>query len=161
MTRREINAIHSACFRRSWDDDTDDASRVVFEQASLAMTVLKSQVKERDERLARQAIALERAELRNVECEQDAWMRSVMAAAAEFERGLIRQRTKSAMAAKRRAGERCGQVPFGWSLGEDGTTLVPVEEEQRVIEAIIRCREAGMSSREIAGILTEKKSGAA
>jgi hypothetical protein len=63
MTRREINAIHSACFRRSWDDDTDDASRVVFEQASLAMTVLKSQVKERDERLARQAIALERAEL--------------------------------------------------------------------------------------------------
>jgi hypothetical protein len=67
----------------------------------------------------------------------------------------------SSMAAKRRAGERCGQVPFGWSLGEDGTTLVPVEEEQRVIEAIIRCREAGMSSREIAGILTEKKGGAA
>jgi len=63
MTRREINAIHSACFRRSWDDDTDDASRVVFEQASLAMTVLKAQVKERDERLARQALHLERAEL--------------------------------------------------------------------------------------------------
>ena len=63
MTNREINAIHSACFRRSWDDDTDDASRVVCEQASLAMTVLKAQVKERDERLARQAIALERAEL--------------------------------------------------------------------------------------------------
>jgi DNA invertase Pin-like site-specific DNA recombinase len=86
----------------------------------------------------------------------DAFMRSVMAAAAEFERGLIRQRTKAAMAAKRRAGERCGQVPFGWSLGEDGTTLVPVEEEQRVIEQIIRCRAAGMSLRAIAAILTEE-----
>jgi hypothetical protein len=63
MTRREINAIHSACFRRSWDDDTDDASRVVLERASQAMTALKAQAKERDERLARQAIALERAEL--------------------------------------------------------------------------------------------------
>jgi hypothetical protein len=63
MTNREINAIHSACFRRSWDDDTDDASRVVFEQASLAITALKSQVKDMRERLARQALHLERAEL--------------------------------------------------------------------------------------------------
>jgi hypothetical protein len=63
MTRREINEIHSACFRRSWDDDTDDASRIVLERASEAITALKAQVKERDERLARQAIALERAEL--------------------------------------------------------------------------------------------------
>lgn len=85
----------------------------------------------------------------------DAFMRSVMSAAAEFERGLIRQRTRSAMAAKRRAGERTGTVPFGWSLDDDGTTLVPVAEEQRVIEQIVRCREAGMSYRRIAEILTE------
>lgn len=84
----------------------------------------------------------------------DAFMRSVMAAAAEFERGLIRQRTKAAMAAKRRAGERVGTVPFGWSLGADNT-LVPVPEEQRVIEQIARCRAAGMSYRAIAAILTE------
>jgi len=63
MTKREINAIHSAVFRRSWDDDTDDASRIVLERASQAMTALKAQVKDRDERLARQAVALERAEL--------------------------------------------------------------------------------------------------
>jgi DNA invertase Pin-like site-specific DNA recombinase len=86
----------------------------------------------------------------------DAFMRQVMSAAAEFERGLIRQRTKAAMAAKRKAGERCGQVPFGWCLGEDGSTLVPVAEEQRVIEQIVRCREAGMSYRAIAAILTEE-----
>jgi hypothetical protein len=63
MTRREINAIHSQVFRRSWDDDTDDESRIVLELASQAITALKRQVKDRDERLARQAIALERAEL--------------------------------------------------------------------------------------------------
>jgi hypothetical protein len=63
MTRREINAIHSACFRRSWDDDTDDESRIVLEQASQAITALKRQLKDRDARLARQAVALERAEL--------------------------------------------------------------------------------------------------
>lgn len=85
----------------------------------------------------------------------DAFMRSVMSAAAEFERGLIRQRTKSAMAAKRRAGERVGTIPFGWCLGDDNT-LVPVAEEQRVIEQIIRCRAAGMSYRAIAAILTDE-----
>jgi DNA invertase Pin-like site-specific DNA recombinase len=77
-----------------------------------------------------------------------------MAAASEFERGLIRQRTKAAMAAKRKAGERVGTIPFGWTLGDDNT-LVPVAEEQRVIEQIIRCRAAGMSYRAIAAILTE------
>jgi len=63
MTKREINAIHSAVFRRSWDDDTDDVSRLVLEQASQAITALKRQLKDRDARLARQAVALERAEL--------------------------------------------------------------------------------------------------
>jgi len=63
MTRREIAAIHRACRRRSWDDDTDDVSRLVLERAGDAITALKQQVKERDARLARQAIHLERAEL--------------------------------------------------------------------------------------------------
>lgn len=84
----------------------------------------------------------------------DAFMRSIMAAAAEFERGLIRQRTRAAMAAKRRAGERVGTVPFGWAVTADNT-LVPVPEEQRVIEQIMRCRAAGMSYRAIAAILTQ------
>lgn len=63
MTKREINAIHSAVFRRSWDDDTDDVSRLVLEQASQAITALKRQLKDMRERLARQALHLERAEL--------------------------------------------------------------------------------------------------
>ena len=63
MTDREITAAHAAVRRRSWEDSTDDASRLVLERAGDAITVLKAQVKERDERLARQAIHLERAEL--------------------------------------------------------------------------------------------------
>ena len=84
----------------------------------------------------------------------DAFMRSIMDAAAAFERGLIRQRTRAALAAKRRAGERTGQIPFGWSLGEDGR-LVEVAAEQKVLADILACRAAGMSLRQIAVILTE------
>lgn len=84
----------------------------------------------------------------------DEFMRSIMDAAAAFERGLIRQRTRAALAAKRRAGERTGEVPFGWSLGEDGR-LVENAAEQTVLANIKACRDAGMSLRQIAAILTE------
>lgn len=82
----------------------------------------------------------------------DAFMRSIMDAASQFERGLIRQRTRAAMAAKRRAGERIGEIPFGWDLHDDGT-LIENAAEQKVIACILDCRKAGMSLREIASIL--------
>lgn len=84
----------------------------------------------------------------------DLFMRSIMDAAAAFERGLIKQRTRAALAAKRRAGERTGEVPFGWTLGDDGR-LVEVEAEQLVLANIKACRAAGMSLRQIAAILTD------
>jgi len=86
----------------------------------------------------------------------DEFMRSVMDAAAQFERGLIRQRTRAAMAAKRKAGERTGEVPFGWQADADGR-LIEVPEEQLVLRRIRECREAGVSLRRIAQILTEAK----
>ena len=63
MTDREISAAHAACRRRMWEDATDDASRLVLERAADAMTALRKRLKDRDERLARQALHLERAEL--------------------------------------------------------------------------------------------------
>jgi DNA invertase Pin-like site-specific DNA recombinase len=94
----------------------------------------------------------------------DAFMRTVMAGAAQFERSLIAARTKAAMAAKRRAGERIGEVPFGFDLTADGR-LVENAAEQLVISKIIECRAAGVSLRRIAAILTQagyvtKKGGA-
>ena len=82
----------------------------------------------------------------------DQFMRTVMDAAAEFERGLIRARTKAAMGAMRRAGRLTGTVPFGWDADEDGN-LHAVEEEQTVIRRIVEARTAGLSLREIADLL--------
>ena len=79
----------------------------------------------------------------------DQFMRTVMDAAAQFERGLIRARTKAAMHEMRKAGERTGTIPFGWSLDADGR-LEQVAEEQEVIARIEALRADGMSYRAIA-----------
>jgi len=84
----------------------------------------------------------------------DAFMRSVMDAAAQFERDLIKARTRAAMAEKRKAGDRIGEIPFGWRLAADGK-LEPVAEEQRVLAAIRSCREQGLSYPKIAAYLSQ------
>ena len=60
-------------------------------------------------------------------------MRRLLDAFAEFERALIRTRTREALAVKRRRGERIGSVPYGWRLASDGVHLVADEDEQRII----------------------------
>jgi DNA invertase Pin-like site-specific DNA recombinase len=82
------------------------------------------------------------------------FMRQVVDAAAVYERNLIKARTKAALAAKRKAGERTGEVPFGWQLAEDGR-LIEDAAEQTVLTKIMACRAAGMSLRQIAAILTD------
>lgn len=84
------------------------------------------------------------------------FMRQVVDAAAVYERNLIKARTKAALAAKRRAGERTGEVPFGWRL-DDAGRLIEDAAEQNVLAKIKACRAAGMSLRQIAAILTESK----
>lgn len=86
----------------------------------------------------------------------DRFMRGVMDAASQFERDLIKARTKSAMAAMRRAGRLTGTVPFGWSADADGV-LHPVESEQLVIRRIVACRDAGLTYRQIAQALTDDR----
>ena len=81
------------------------------------------------------------------------FMRQVIDAAAVYERNLIKARTKAALAAKRRAGERTGEVPFGWRL-DDAGRLAEDAAEQNVLAKIMVCRAAGMSLRQIAAILT-------
>lgn len=80
------------------------------------------------------------------------FMAAIVDAAAAYERNLIRSRTKAALAAKRKAGERTGGVPFGYVADADGR-LVPVESEQVVLRRIMDCRQAGLSLRAIAAIL--------
>lgn len=92
------------------------------------------------------------------------FMKSVIDAASAYERNLIRSRTKAALAAKRRAGELAGAVPFGWQADENGA-LTEVADEQNVLRLIGELRAAGVSLRKIASILTDaghrtKKGGA-
>lgn len=82
------------------------------------------------------------------------FMKSVIDAASAYERGLIRSRTKAALGAKRKAGLLAGEVPFGWTASDDGR-LIEVEAEQTVLRLICELRDAGVSLRRIASILTQ------
>lgn len=83
------------------------------------------------------------------------FMKAIVDAAACYERNLIRARTRAALAAKRKAGERTGTVPFGYAADADGR-LVPVADEQAVLVRIEECRQAGLSLRAIAAILNDE-----
>jgi DNA invertase Pin-like site-specific DNA recombinase len=76
-------------------------------------------------------------------------MRTILDGAAQYERALIRQRTRAALAAKRARGERAGAVPFGYRLADDSARLVPEPDEQRMIARVRELRAAGRSLRGI------------
>lgn len=71
-----------------------------------------------------------------------------------YERAMIRCRTKAALAAKRRAGELTGEVPFGW-VADDTGRLSEVASEQTILRLIGELRQSGVSLRKIAMILTQ------
>jgi DNA invertase Pin-like site-specific DNA recombinase len=83
----------------------------------------------------------------------DQFMRTVVDGAAQYERGLIRARTKAALAAKSAKGERVGAVPYGFALAADGVHLVAVESEQVVIGRARVLAAQGRSLRAVAGQL--------
>ncbi len=84
------------------------------------------------------------------------FMLVVLAGAAEMERNLTRERTRAALAVKKSNGQRVGTVPYGFDLGEDGSTLVPNDAEQSVVRDIRTMREAGKTLKAIANALTER-----
>ncbi len=83
------------------------------------------------------------------------FMLVILAGAAEMERNLTRERTRSAMAVKRANGQRVGAVPYGFDVADDGVTLVPNEAEQAVIQDIRAMRSKGLTLERIAEALTE------
>jgi signal transduction histidine kinase len=62
MTDREIRELASVLRRQSWVDDVDDETRMVLEIAYDCVRELRYTVRELRQRVARQAIHLERAE---------------------------------------------------------------------------------------------------
>jgi len=83
----------------------------------------------------------------------DAFIRTVIDGAAQYEHGLIRARTCAALAAKRARGERIGSVPFGFALDPDGARLVADEREQATIARARELRTSGLSLRAVAARL--------
>jgi|CXWL01.1.fsa_nt_gi DNA invertase Pin-like site-specific DNA recombinase len=84
------------------------------------------------------------------------FMLVVLAGAAEMERNLTRERTRSAMAVKRANGQRIGSVPYGFDLADDGASLVPKDAEQAVIADIRSWRAAGRTLEQIADELSAR-----
>jgi site-specific DNA recombinase len=83
----------------------------------------------------------------------DAFMRTVIDGAAQYEHGLIRTRTCEALAAKRARGERIGAIPFGFAVDADGTRLVADGREQVTIARARELRAHGLSLRAVAARL--------
>ncbi len=84
----------------------------------------------------------------------DVLMRRLIDAFAEYERAVIRARTKAALQHKRANGERIGTIPFGWRVADDGVRLIEVAEQQRVLRLISRMRARGRTYRAIGERLT-------
>ena len=86
----------------------------------------------------------------------------LMAVLAEFERDQISERTIMALHHMRSKGERTGQVPFGFNLGDDGVKLVVNPSEQDALHVMRAMRLAGDSFRtigahlEMSGVLTKR-----
>ena len=78
-------------------------------------------------------------------------MRRLLDSFAEYERLIIGARTKAALAAKKRRGERFSRfAPYGYCLSEDQRSYEPVEAEQSILARMREGRAAGISLARIA-----------
>jgi DNA invertase Pin-like site-specific DNA recombinase len=76
-------------------------------------------------------------------------MRRMVDVFAEYERAIIRARTRSALAVKRGRGERTGEIPFGLRLAADGVHFEPAAAERAVVARVRHLRAEGLSFRAI------------
>lgn len=81
-------------------------------------------------------------------------MFGMLALLAEFERGLVSERTKMALTQKKANGEVYSPIPFGYREIEG--RLVEVKREARIVADILSQREAGLSYGVIADQLNQE-----
>jgi DNA invertase Pin-like site-specific DNA recombinase len=79
----------------------------------------------------------------------DVLMRRMVDAFSEYERLVIKARTKAALQAKKRRGERVGTIPIGYDLADDGVKLVRNDPEQAALALIVSLRLKGMTMQAI------------
>jgi DNA invertase Pin-like site-specific DNA recombinase len=74
---------------------------------------------------------------------------TIIGAVAQMEREQIGERTRAALNHKKQMGERVGTLPYGFGAGQ-GPTLERNEQEQAIIDLILKLRSEGQSFRAIA-----------
>lgn len=74
---------------------------------------------------------------------------NVLMSVAQWEREIVAERTQEALRHKRKAGERMGQIPYGYRAVGDGKRIEPDPEEQAVVARIREWRASGQSLRGI------------
>lgn len=84
---------------------------------------------------------------------------TVMAGLAQLEREQLAERTSDAMRRHQASGRRmtrADRCPYGYqAAGEDGAALIPVHDEQLVIQVMRTARESGRSFRDIGAHLDQ------
>lgn len=80
---------------------------------------------------------------------------NVIMTVAQWEREVIGERTRDALAAKIARGERVGKVRFGQDLAADGKGLIPNEREQAAIRLMEGWKAEGKSLRAMCRLLEE------
>ena len=84
----------------------------------------------------------------------DAFMRTVIDAAAAYERGLISMRTKAALAVKRARGEHLGKAPYGYAYNVSSKALEPNAAEQALVSRAGELRATGLTYQAVCDALT-------
>lgn len=82
---------------------------------------------------------------------------NVLMSVAQWERETIRERTTEAMHHLKTQGRKTGgDMPYGFTLGADGTTLTADSDEQALLDAIRNARQRGLSQRGVVAELTRQ-----
>ncbi len=82
-------------------------------------------------------------------------MRTIIDAFAEYERALIRARTRAALATRRAAGKRVSRfAPFGYRF--DGDRVVEDAKEQRAVRMMVELRGRGLSLGDLSARLARR-----
>jgi len=84
-------------------------------------------------------------------------MRRMIDAFGEYERLIIKARTKAAMHAKKTRNERVGHIPFGNRLASNGIHLESHDEEAAILKEMRQLRKRGKTIRGIAAALNKKQ----
>jgi DNA invertase Pin-like site-specific DNA recombinase len=83
-------------------------------------------------------------------------MRRIIDAFSEYERLVIKARTKAALKTKKDKQQRVGHIPFGYALAADGIQLEKNTHEFAIRETMRELRDSGLSIRDIVIELNKK-----